>query len=45
MSSADDSESRPNGFSTITRVHPFVEDAAQLEERAESTKMSGGIER
>lgn len=45
VSSAEDCESRPNGFSTITLVHPVGEDAERLAHRTTSTNMFGGIER
>lgn len=45
VSSLDDSESRPNGFSTMTLVHPSAEEARRLAHFTTSTNMFGGIER
>lgn len=45
VSSADDSESRPNGFSTMTLVHPFSEEALRLAHLTTSTNMFGGIDK
>lgn len=45
VSSLDDSKSRPNGFSTITLVQPFTEEALLLAHLATSTNMFGGIDK
>jgi len=45
VSSADDSESRPNGFSTMTLVHPVGEEAERLAHLTTSMNIFGGIER
>lgn len=45
VSSLDDSESRPNGFSTITLVQPFFEEALRLAHLTTSTNMFGGIDK
>lgn len=42
---AEDSESRPNGFSTMTLVQPFAEDADVLADFTAFMKMFGGIDR
>jgi hypothetical protein len=45
VSSPEDSESRPNGFSTINLVHPLEEDAVRLADLTTSTNMFGGMDR
>jgi hypothetical protein len=45
VSSPEDSESRPNGFSTINLVHPVEEDAVRLADLTTSTNMLGGIDK
>jgi hypothetical protein len=45
VSSPDDSESRPNGFSTINLVHPLEDDAVRLADLTTSTNMFGGIDK
>lgn len=45
VSSLDDSESRPNGFSTITLVHPVAEEALVLAHFTTSTNMFGGMDK
>ena len=45
MRVAEDSESRPNGFSTITLVHPLPDDADKLAHLTASTNIFGGIDR
>jgi len=45
VKAAEDSESRPKGFSTMTLVHPLVEDADELAHLTASMKMFGGIDK
>jgi len=45
VNSPDDSESRPNGFSTMTLVQPFSEEALRLAHLTTSTNMFGGIDK
>lgn len=46
VKAAEDSESRPKGFSTMTLVQPpFPEDADKLEHFTASMNILGGIER
>jgi len=46
VKAAEDSESRPKGFSTMTLVQPpFPEDADKLAHFTASTNILGGIER
>jgi hypothetical protein len=45
VSSPDDFESRPKGFSTMTLVHPFSEEALRLAHLATSTNTFGGIDK
>ena len=40
-----ESESRPKGFSTMTRVQPVRLEAARVAARAASTKTDGGIDK
>lgn len=45
VNAAEDSESRPKGFSTITRVQPFTEDADLLAHFTTSKNILGGIDK
>lgn len=45
VSSPDDSESRPKGFSTMTLVQPLFEEAFRLAHFTTSTNMFGGTDR
>ena len=45
VKAADDSESRPKGFSTMTLVQPLPDEADVLAHFTASTKISGGIDR
>jgi len=45
VNAAEDSESRPKGFSTITLVQPFTEDADLLAHFTTSKNIFGGIDK
>jgi len=45
VNAAEDSESRPKGFSTITLVQPLPEEADKLAHLTASMNILGGIER
>ena len=45
VKAADDSESRPKGFSTITLVQPLPDEADKLAQQTTSMNMFGGINR
>ena len=45
VSSPEDSELRPNGFSTINLVQPVEVDAVRLADLTTSTNMFGGMDR
>lgn len=45
VKAAEDSESRPKGFSTMTLVHPLDAEAERLAHLTASTNMFGGIDK